>query len=218
VNIPILQIIFSYLCTYYCFKFRKEIVGIACKDKLFFIQTFQRRIFNLNMHVKPDCKFNFFTAILSIMRTQTFKQSAGTWFFASVNQHKNISKLKNKSQKKHQMETKYDFELNYGSFGPRMYLVLNLFEFWIWLTAAKTKFHAADCLNVWVRIKLTENRSKVINCVVYLLLHGTIALLVVWSDAVFGLRIKFFPVSPSKTRHTLKWKWFHSICAVKMAL
>jgi len=69
------------------------------------------------------------TAILSIMRTQTFKQSAGTWFFAAVNQHKKISKLKNNSQKTHQMETKYDFELNYGSFGRRMYLVLNLFEF-----------------------------------------------------------------------------------------
>jgi len=54
-------------------------------------------------------------------------QSAGTWFFAAVNQHKKISKLKNISQKTHQMETKYDFELNYGSFGRRMYLVLNLF-------------------------------------------------------------------------------------------
>jgi len=51
------------------------------------------------------------------------------------------------------METKYDFELNYGSFGRRMYLVLNLVEFWIWLTEAKNQV-PADCLNVWVRIIL----------------------------------------------------------------
>jgi len=63
------------------------------------------------------------------MQTQTFDQLACNLVFRFCQSKLKIKKLKNKSQKTHQMETKYDFELNYGSFGRRMYLVLNLFEF-----------------------------------------------------------------------------------------
>ena len=60
------------------------------------------------------------------MRIQTFKQLACNLVFRCCQ----ISKLKNKSQRPTKWKTKYDFELNYaGSFGRRMYLVLNLFEF-----------------------------------------------------------------------------------------
>jgi len=71
------------------------------------------------------------TAILSIMRTQTFTVGLFGFSLLSINVMKKSENLNIKARRSTKWKpNQYDFELKYGTFDRRMpYLVLNLFEF-----------------------------------------------------------------------------------------